>query len=356
VVFYCHFPDKLLANGEFVEGGELKTKNRLLKSIYRYPMDLLEEVTTRQADIILANSKFTARIFNSHFSSIRITPKVVYPGINFSAYEAPVDLSDSDIVQISSARPTLLSLNRFEKKKNAALAISSFALLRNKITGRQDLTNMRLVIAGGYDPRLQDNMMTLVSLIDCAKSCSLTYHVITPSTSRTNIPPFNSTCTDPDVIFLLNFTTSQRSALLTASSTITLLYTPTNEHFGIGPVEGMLCGLPILACNSGGPTESIVHDPPDDRTGWLCPPDPELWANALLEIVGLEAAQKKALSERASTRARNLFGMEAMAKGVEASLRAAVALGSVGGFSSGWLILLGFLVAYFIGPLVMPSS
>ena len=46
VLFYCHFPDKLLANGAFVEGN-LNMKNiPLLKRIYRYPMDWLEEVTT----------------------------------------------------------------------------------------------------------------------------------------------------------------------------------------------------------------------------------------------------------------------------------------------------------------------
>lgn len=46
VVFYCHFPDKLLANGEFV-GGKLQKKNMgLLKTVYRIPMDWWEELTT----------------------------------------------------------------------------------------------------------------------------------------------------------------------------------------------------------------------------------------------------------------------------------------------------------------------
>jgi len=81
-------------------------------------------------------------------------------------------------------------------------------------------------------------MMTLVSLIDSAKSHNLTYHIITPAISRVKVPPFNTQIANPDILFLLNFTTSQRSALLTAKSTLALLYTPTNEHFGIGPVEG----------------------------------------------------------------------------------------------------------------------
>jgi hypothetical protein len=46
VVFYCHFPDKLLANGEFVDGDVVPARVGLLKSMYRYPMDRLEEFTT----------------------------------------------------------------------------------------------------------------------------------------------------------------------------------------------------------------------------------------------------------------------------------------------------------------------
>ncbi len=46
VVFYCHFPDKLLADGEYVEG-RVGRSGGLLKRIYRFPVDWLEEVTTR---------------------------------------------------------------------------------------------------------------------------------------------------------------------------------------------------------------------------------------------------------------------------------------------------------------------
>jgi alpha-1,3/alpha-1,6-mannosyltransferase len=48
VVFYCHFPDKLLADGAYVEGKTGTVKAGLLKRIYRFPMDWLEETTTRE--------------------------------------------------------------------------------------------------------------------------------------------------------------------------------------------------------------------------------------------------------------------------------------------------------------------
>ena len=48
VVFYVHFPDKLLADGAYVEGRTRRTGS-LLKRMYRLPVDLLEEITTRES-------------------------------------------------------------------------------------------------------------------------------------------------------------------------------------------------------------------------------------------------------------------------------------------------------------------
>ncbi|KAJ3927417.1 MAG: alpha-1,3-mannosyltransferase ALG2 [Lentinula lateritia] len=345
VVFYCHFPDKLLANGEFIEDPVVRAernllKGGLLKRIYRYPMDWLEEFTTRQADVILANSKFTGRVFKDHFPSIQQIPEVVYPGINIAAYEATEDsITDSDVAAILSDQPTLISLNRFEKKKNVALAVEAFARIR---TQEPSASNLRLVLGGGYDPRLEDNMLTLYSLIDLvSKKHTLTYNVITPSSSpkAVKIPPLNTTPENPVVLFLLNFTTAQRTALLTSPSTIGLLYTPANEHFGIVPVEGMLCGVPVLACDSGGPVESIVDKPADERTGWLRAPDPEIWTEALREIVGMGYEERVQMRVRAKKRARELFGMEAMARGIEDALKEAVSMEKVRSRLMFWLLV-----------------
>ncbi|PBK65735.1 mannosyltransferase [Armillaria solidipes] len=349
VVFYCHFPDKLLANGAFIEGSAMRKQGSLLKRIYRFPMDWWEEITTRQADIILANSSFTARVFKSYFPSISATPRVVYPGINITAYEAEVDTSDPDVVAIASDRPSFISLNRFEKKKNAALAIESFAQALPSLAPRT-----RLVIAGGYDPRLEDNMLTLYSLIDLAKRHALRYNVVTPSTpNAVKIPPLNTTRDNPDVLFLLNFTTAQRSWLLKSLSTKALLYTPTNEHFGIVPVEAMICGLPVLACDSGGPVESVVDGPADQRTGWLRAPQADLWAEVLKEIDSLGEADRNAISKRAKERARRVFSMDAMALSIEEALKKAISMGE-SGISRGWelfgVMLIGFLFAYLLGP------
>src|SRR6266436_3611113 len=80
--------------------------------------------------------------------------------------------------------PTFLSLNRLEKKKNVALAIDAFALFRQGLTkagNHVPLGNSRLVVGGGYDPRVEENMMTLFALIGRTKSASLSYNIVSPS-------------------------------------------------------------------------------------------------------------------------------------------------------------------------------
>lgn len=52
--------------------------------------------------MLLANSKFTARVFQTYFPSIGRTPKVVYPGINLEAYDADVDWDDPNIQAVTS--------------------------------------------------------------------------------------------------------------------------------------------------------------------------------------------------------------------------------------------------------------
>ena len=58
---------------------------------------------------------------------------------------------------------------------------------------------------------------------------------------------------------------------------------PSNEHFGIVPVEAMYSGLPIIAVNNGGPTESVLHD----QTGFLCEATPAEFARAMARLLAV---------------------------------------------------------------------
>lgn len=54
-------------------------------------------------------------------------------------------------------RTVILSINRFERKKNIMLAVEAFAVLRDQCAAAR-APGVTLVLAGGYDPRVAENV------------------------------------------------------------------------------------------------------------------------------------------------------------------------------------------------------
>ncbi|ORX76359.1 alpha-1,3/1,6-mannosyltransferase ALG2 [Anaeromyces robustus] len=260
ILFYCHFPDKNLA-----------TRQSTIKKLYRIPFDLLEEYSTKMADKILVNSQFTRSIFKESFKKIDIVPDVLYPGINTKYYEKNIDENDKNLDLLKSDKITLLSINRFERKKNLELNIKVLKELKMKCS-EEEFKNIRLVIAGGYDLLNIENVEHHKELEEIAKANEGEKEKIEEVNTKESIQNVN-------IIFLLSFSENQRTYLLHHSQC--LIYTPTNEHFGIVPVEAMYSGLPVIAIESGGPKESVVHG----KTGFLCPSDEKELAEAAYAIL-----------------------------------------------------------------------
>ncbi|USP75917.1 glycosyltransferase family 4 protein [Curvularia clavata] len=237
ILFYCHFPDKLLVK-----------KGGILKKLYRGPFDWLESWSTGCSDTIVVNSNFTKSIFSEAFPSLRTRePGVVYPCVDIHAGEPT-----SHAAPLWKGKKVLLSINRFEKKKDVALAIRAFAGLSS--TEREQA---RLVIAGGYDPRVAENVSTYTELCQLADSLKLKHATAKTVITAQSIPD------DIAVLFLHSVPNTFKATLLETARL--LVYTPLHEHFGIVPLEAMLVGTPVLAANEGGPTETVV----DGQTGWL---------------------------------------------------------------------------------------
>ncbi|KAF2750534.1 glycosyltransferase family 4 protein [Sporormia fimetaria CBS 119925] len=237
VIFYCHFPDKLLAK----KGGFLKT-------LYRGPFDWVESWSTGCSDTIVVNSLFTKSVFAHAFPGLKHRePGVVYPC---------VDTSAEDMIQVHKPlwanKKVLLSINRFEKKKDVALAVKAFARLSDA-----ERREARLVIAGGYDARVPENLATYTELCELADSLKLKHATTKTVISAQSIPD------DISVLFLHSVPNAFKATLLATARL--LVYTPRNEHFGIVPLEAMLAGTPVLAANEGGPTETVISG----QTGWL---------------------------------------------------------------------------------------
>ncbi|CAG8612120.1 4415_t:CDS:10 [Ambispora leptoticha] len=290
ILFYCHFPDKLLTG-----------RGSILKKLYRMPVDKFEEMTTGMADAIVVNSKFTANVFRDSFPSIKQRPEVLYPGIHFTSYDKAVDLNDESVK----------ILERFERKKNIALAINAFAALRdNHLVPSTEFQNLRLIIAGGYDYRVKENVEHHLELEKLASRLGLSNFTISPGGREKDVPP-----SEAQIIFLCSFSEAQRTFLL--SRAICLLYTPSNEHFGIVPVESMYASLPVIAVNSGGPTESIL----DKVTGFLCDPTPEAFSQSIAKLLSGNEFDCKVMGEQGRKRVQSLFSLTVFIDTLEDILR-----------------------------------
>ncbi|KAK3198634.1 hypothetical protein Dsin_022049 [Dipteronia sinensis] len=241
VLFYCHFPDLLLAQ-----------HTTLLRKIYRKPIDFAEEITTGMADMILINSEFTGSTFANTFKHLHargIRPAVLYPAVNVDQFGEP-----------PSYKLNFLSINRFERKKNIDLAVSAFAMLQTlegDVFKNDNLADVTLTIAGGYDKRLKENIEYLEELKSMAEKSGVS--------SRVN--------------FITSCSTAERNALL--SQCLCVLYTPKDEHFGIVPLEAMAAHKPVIACNSGGPVETVKNE----VTGFLCDPTPQEFSSAMAKLI-----------------------------------------------------------------------
>src|SRR5215813_14132791 len=128
VVLYCHYPDRLL------------TPPRTgIMHWYRLPIDRLEERGTARADLVLVNSRFTAQRLGDVFPNLDRSPIVLHPGV------APFTSPDLD--ETPPPGPiAILSICRFDPRKNLALAIDAFAAVRARLPDTL-AARLRLVLA-----------------------------------------------------------------------------------------------------------------------------------------------------------------------------------------------------------------
>ena len=98
------------------------------------------------------NSKFTAQIFRDTFTSLsHIEPVVLYPSLNFEAFKKKVPSEVRERIlkdQVPNGRSHFfLSINRYERKKNLALAINALKALKDECT-TDEFEKVQLIMAG----------------------------------------------------------------------------------------------------------------------------------------------------------------------------------------------------------------
>ncbi|CAC37504.3 mannosyltransferase complex subunit Alg2 [Schizosaccharomyces pombe] len=296
ILFYCHFPDKYLAK----RGG-------ILKKLYRIPFDTVEAESVRLADRIVVNSKFTASVFKKAFPKIRKPLRIVHPCVDIEAASKPLEFQlPEKILQ----RKLLISVNRFERKKDIRLAIDAFSALRDLSANR--FPEYLLLVAGGYDIRVSENRRYLKELQEFCEQKDLSYTTVKDNWDNITVAP------STNVLFLLSVPSKVRDALI--SSSRILLYTPENEHFGIVPLEAMLRKVPVLAQTNGGPLETVI----DGKNGWLRPRDAKIWGNVIYEATTSTTYDTAAMGEAGSEWVKNEFSTDAMARKFESEIMSGI--------------------------------
>ncbi|KAB0802133.1 hypothetical protein PPYR_04319 [Photinus pyralis] len=262
VIYYCHHPD-LLAS----------TPGGFLKRLYRLPINWLELQCTALSDVILVNSKYTKKVFQKTFPEITKNISILYPTIS-SSYQALIANSHfknaEEIAHIPKETFVFLSINRFHPAKKLELAMDALEAAQTKLSS-SEWGGIHLIMAGGYDPDSSINAFYFAKLVKLCENKNLM----------------------AKVTFLKSPSDNLKADLLLRCNC--LLYTPINEHFGIVPLEAMTAGKPVIACNSGGPCETVQ----DGVTGYLCEPTGDSVANAITKIIKDDNAERMGLMGKA---------------------------------------------------------
>ncbi|XP_055925557.1 alpha-1,3/1,6-mannosyltransferase ALG2-like [Argiope bruennichi] len=183
---------------------------------------LLEEATKTPFDLAMTEPFLSEEICGSAFQNVSVTgARYVYMLQNHTI-------------------PSLAGKHQLEDKLKRMLDPKEFS-------------KVHLIIAGGYDDRVRENTEHYEELQSHVQNFYL----------------------GESVSFLKSPSDDAKRVLFHSCTAV--LYTPSNEHFGIVPLEAMLLGRPVLACSSGGPLETVLHE----QTGFLCDATPEFFASKM---------------------------------------------------------------------------
>lgn len=255
VIYYCHFPDQLLA-----------PRRSGLYRLYRAPLDALEVPAMRAAHRVVVNSRFTAGVLEKLGGP---RAEVVYPGVDIEAY--------AGVPEPPAGEAVVLAVGRFDRRKNLPLLVEAMAWMQRATPAAR----ARLVIAGGLDPKRSEDAALAEEIEDLAarRGVDLTLER-SPSDAR-------------------------RLDLLAASRCV--VHGAVDEHFGLVPVEAMASGRAVVAVAAGGPLETVV----DGATGFLRPPTPEAFGDAIARLIAdrdLALRLGRAARAHAARFSRRAFG------------------------------------------------
>ncbi|RJS87714.1 glycosyltransferase family 1 protein [Candidatus Bathyarchaeota archaeon] len=257
IVIYVHWP-------EFLH----RRRSGVLRRIYFALIDLLESMSFRIADAILANSHYTARALRYTVGNIKVD--VAYPGVDVEEFmpEAKEEL--------------ILTVSRITQAKNLEFVIRVASIVV------KTHPSAKFIIAGFLHESDKPYFTRLLNLV---KELGL----------------------DKNLSIIPNIPDEELKRLYGKASIV--LYPRIGEHFGIALIEGMSAGAVCIAADKGGPQEIIENG----VTGYRLAVVEDSWAEKILELLK-NPTKLKSMGEKARRITVSKFSWSALANRVHGKL------------------------------------
>ena len=248
----------------------------------RSPLKRFYNSIMARGDTVIANSEYTREHILSHYDVEPERVVAIPRGVDLGVFNYDVVKSD-DIAAVRAlwglasddARCVLIAPARMTRWKGQLVLIEAIAQIEKRRPG-----GLKVILAG--DPQGRRGYM----------------EEIEAAIDRGGLR---------EVVAVVGHVSQMPVAF--AASDMAVFPVTEPEAFGRGAVEAQAMGVPVIASNLGGYTETVV----EGETGLLVPPGAATpLANAIEHMIDLGSQARKAMGRRGRDRVRSLYSKQAL--------------------------------------------
>jgi len=248
----------------------------------RSPLKRFYNSVMARGDLVIANSEYTREHILEHYDAKRDRIVVIPRGVDLDLFDnAKVDAADVAAMRASwnvapnDARCVAIAPARLTRWKGQLVLIEAIAMIEKRRPGA-----LKVILAG--DPQGRAGYLEEVS--GAVEQAQLR-----------------------DVVAIVGHLRHMNVAF--AASDIAVFPVTEPEAFGRGAVEAQAMGVPVIATNLGGYTETVI----EGETGFLVPPAAvQALAGAIERMLDLGAEQRAAMGRKGRERVRQLYSKQAL--------------------------------------------
>lgn len=232
-LYYCQEPSRSLYEPLQRLGNDSSSWRSMLNHIdpliplYRSTAKWFDKSSTRAAQVVLVNSKFSRDAVSRIYG---IVPQVCYHGVDTDLFHPLPEVKSQSYV---------LSVGAIQPNKGFDFLIQSL----------------------GYLPESNRPTLKLIGNSESPGECQY----------------LNFLAQKHGVDLQIHVGVGIAKLIEMYNEAALLVYTPYNEPFGLVPLESMASGTPVVAVREGGIIETVVHE----RTGLLTEREPAKFADAV---------------------------------------------------------------------------